>query len=109
MTIEIKGTTVEVLGKTFQVKHPENETVSLQKAASYLEEKMREVRSNTSLLSIDRIAVIVALNLSHQLLTAEHDSLTETQKLNDRLQELNSKMENILAQHAQLELQSAES
>ncbi len=107
MTIEIKGTTVEVLGKQFQVKCSEDEIESLQKAAAFLEQQMQEIRATTHLLSIDRIAVIAALNIAHQFLNIENDKLAAAQKVNDRLRALQNKMDNILGQR-QMELESAE-
>jgi cell division protein ZapA len=107
MTIEIKGTTVEVLGKQFQVKCSEEEIDSLHRAAAFLEEKMQAIRSTTHLLSIDRIAVIAALNIAHQFLNIEYVNLAAAQKINDRLRELQGKMDNVLGQR-QLELDSAE-
>jgi cell division protein ZapA len=107
MTIEIKGTTVEVLGKQFQVKCSADEINSLHEAAAYLEEKMQEIRATTHLLSIDRIAVVAALNIAHQFLNLETAKVSAAQKINDRLRELQNKMDNILGQR-QMELQTAE-
>jgi len=81
MTIEVTGTTVEVLGKIYQLKCPENEIAPLQNAAKYLEEKMQEVRNVNHVLSIDRIAVIAALNMTHQLLALEHEKLLAEERL----------------------------
>jgi cell division protein ZapA len=103
MTIEINGTTVEVLGKSFQVKCPPDEVVSLQKAAEYLEGKMQEIKATTHLLSIDRIAVIAALNIAHQLLNLEHEKLGAGEKINSRLRELIDSMDNMLRKNSQLE------
>jgi cell division protein ZapA len=108
MTIEIIGTTVEVLGKKFQVKCPEDDVTALHDAAAYLQEKMDEIRSTTHLLSIDRIAVIAALNITSELLALQQEKLSSADKLNDRLRELQTKMDNMLAQNAQLEFGSAE-
>jgi cell division protein ZapA len=108
MTIEITGTTVEVLGKKFQVKCPEDDVSALQEAAAYLQEKMTEIRATTHLLSIDRIAVIAALNIANQLLALQKEKSAAADKINDRLRDLQNKMDNMIAQNAQLELGSAE-
>ena len=108
MTIEITGTTVEVLGKKFQVKCPEGDVSSLQQAAAYLQEKMAEIRATTHLLSIDRIAVIAALNITHQLLVLQQEKTATAEKLHDRLRDLQHKMDNMIAQSAQLELDPAD-
>lgn len=108
MTIEITGTTVEVLGKKFQVKCPEDDVTSLHQAAEFLQDKMNEIRATTYLLSIDRIAVIAALNIAHQLLELQNEKLTAAEKINGRLRDLINKMDNMLAASAQLELSSAD-
>jgi cell division protein ZapA len=107
MTIEINGTTVEVLGKSFQVKCAPDEIISLQNAAAYLEEKMQAIRATTHLLSIDRIAVIAALNITHQYLILENERAGAAERIDSRLRDLLGKMDNMLMQHAQLEFSSA--
>jgi cell division protein ZapA len=107
MTIEINGTTVEVLGKSFQVKCTPDEIISLQNAAAFLEEKMQAIRATTHLLSIDRIAVIAALNITHQYLILENERLGAAEKIDNRLRDLLTKMDNMLKQNAQLEFSSA--
>jgi cell division protein ZapA len=63
---------IEILGKTYQIKCHAHEVSSLQKAAEFLEEKMRVTRDGAGVLSIDRIAVITALNIAHQFLNLEN-------------------------------------
>lgn len=106
MTILVTATTVEVLGKSYQVKCPEHEVDALQQAASYLEEKMSEIRKVNHILSIDRIAVIAALNMTHQLLTVQQEKELYTQKINARLQELQNKIDSLSGITAQAELAS---
>ncbi len=95
MNIQVIGTAVEVLGKVYQVKCPENEVAALQQAALYLEEKMNEIRKVNHVLSIDRIAVIAALNMTHQLLTVEHEKNMYAQMVNERLQGLEQVIDSI--------------
>lgn len=107
MTKDNAGTSVEILGKSYYIKCPENEINALQCAAKYLEEKMRLIRES-GVVCFDRMAIITALNVVHQLLTLEQQKNQHTQLINQRLAELQSRVENALAQNAQLELQSAE-
>jgi cell division protein ZapA len=108
MTTEIIGTEVKVLGKTYQIKCAENQVVSLQQAGQYLEDKMREIRKTSNILNEDRLILIAALNIAHQLLTMEHDKTRDTHLISQRLVDLHSKIENLLGQSAQLEFQPAE-
>jgi cell division protein ZapA len=107
MSHETTGTSIEIMGKTYQIKCLESEVPSLQRAAQYLEEKMRIMR-DAGVMNVDRVAVITALNVVHQLLTLEQQKNTHFQKINHRLTELQHKVESVLAQHAQMELQPAE-
>jgi cell division protein ZapA len=99
---------IEILGKTYQINCPEHEVDSLKKSAKMLEERMGQTRGNGVLLSHDKIAVITSLNLAHQILLLEQHAQQYTQSLHQRLQELQNKVDNALAQNAQMELASAE-
>lgn len=104
MTKEI---TIQLLGKEYQIKCPEAETNALQRAAQYLEEKMR-LTGESGIISLDRIAIIAALNVSHQLLMLEQQKNQHAHSVNNRLTDLQSKIETALAQNKQMELLPAE-
>jgi cell division protein ZapA len=104
---ETKDASVEILGRIYQIKCPAAEETSLHRAAQYLEEKMRHTRE-TGALSMDRIAIVTALNVVHQLLTLEQQKNHHFQLINQRLHQLQNKVEQALAYHEQLEFQSAE-
>lgn len=103
MSIEIPETSVEIMGKLYQIKCPEDEVPSLHRAASYLQDKMRSMR-DAGVLSIDRIAVITALNIVHQLLTLEQTKNQDLQLINQRLSALQNKVEAAIAESSQMEL-----
>lgn len=100
-------TAIEIMGKTYQISCPESEINSLQCAAQYLEEKMRLMRES-GILSFDRIVIITALNITHQLLMLEQKKNERTQVINQRLTELKNKIESALAHSMPMELQSAD-
>ena len=102
------STTIEIMGKAYQIKCPENEVHALQKAAHYLEEKMHELRTSGKVLSMDRIAVLVALNISHQYLSLESENNAAMDTIQARLQNLYSKLNNNAAEFPLMELQPAE-
>jgi cell division protein ZapA len=104
---ETKDASVEILGRVYQIKCPATEETSLQRAAQYLEEKMRHTRE-AGALSMDRIAIVTALNVVHQLLTLEQQKNHHFQLINQRLHQLQNKVEQALAYHEQLEFQPAD-
>lgn len=63
--------TVRILDRDYHVACPPEERESLLKAADLLSQQMSEVRDSGRVVGMDRIAVMVALNLAHQYLEAE--------------------------------------
>lgn len=63
-------TTVEVtiLDKDYLVACPEDQQDALRRAARHLDSKMREIRTTGKVLGTERIAVMAALNITHELL-----------------------------------------
>lgn len=68
MSHENKRVTVRILDKEYQVACRPEEKEALFSAARELDHRMRQVRNaGTAVLGIDRLAVMVALNLCHEL------------------------------------------
>ncbi len=95
MTTKLTEATIEILGKCYQIKCPDSEVDSLQKAACYLEEKMQQVK-NTGIAQLDKIAVIAALNVVYQLLNFDRIKENAMQNINQRLEDLQTKVEHAL-------------
>ncbi len=58
---------VNILDKDYQVACPPEEKSALNRAAVELDKRMRDVRSSGSIIGLDRIAVMTALNLCYEL------------------------------------------
>ena len=63
--------TVHILDKEYCIACPADERSNLESAARYLDGKMREIRSSGKVIGADRIAVMAALNITHDLLHKE--------------------------------------
>ena len=59
--------TVRILEREYTIGAPDEERDSLIAAARLLDSRMRELRGNNKMAPIDRIAVLSALNLAHEL------------------------------------------
>jgi cell division protein ZapA len=59
---------VTILGREFKVACKEGERAELADAVKYLDRQMREIRDRGKIAGIDRIAVMAALNIAHDLL-----------------------------------------
>ena len=66
---EIKAVDVNIMGREFAVACSEEEREGLMTAVGYLDKKMREIRDTGKVVGVERVAIMAALNLSHELLT----------------------------------------
>src|SRR5690606_4732632 len=87
MSLDSKRVTVRILDKEYQVACQPDEKAALLTAAHDLDQRMRQVRNaGGNALGLDRIAVMVALNLCHELQQERGKSPQESlQKLADKL------------------------
>jgi cell division protein ZapA len=60
--------TVMILDKEYCIACPAEARGNLENAARYLDGKMREIRSTGKVIGADRVAVMAALNITHDLL-----------------------------------------
>jgi len=103
-TSETKTVTVTILDKEYMVTCPEEEHHDLIRSADYLDRKMREIRDGGKIIGSDRIAVMAALNISHELLTQNSGSGTVDSSIGQRIKGLEAKIEDALYQSRQLEI-----
>ena len=72
---------VTIFGREYKVACNENERAELAEAVAYLDRKMREIRDRGKVAGIDRIAVMAALNIAHDLLRERHANRAVPQSL----------------------------
>lgn len=82
---------IHLLDKEYRVACPAGEQDNLMAAARHLDKQLRQVR-DSNVIGLERIAIMAALNLSHELLKAReansHDSDNE-----ERVQALLNRLE----------------
>jgi cell division protein ZapA len=59
---------VNILGRDYRIACKESERAELTQAVSFLDQRMREIRDQGKVSGPDRIAVMAALNIAHDLL-----------------------------------------
>ena len=84
---------VKILDKEYQVACPREERQALIESAEMLDERMKTIRSGGSVIGLERIAVMAALNLSHELLQARN---MKSSAAAADLQRLSEKIEKVL-------------
>ncbi len=88
---------VTILDREFHVACSSEERAGLLAAARYLDTKMREMRSAARSAGLDRIAILAALNICHELLNARERETTDSKQLAENLQAINAKLERAFA------------
>ena len=71
MSADPKGLQINVMGREFRVACPEDEQKGLLEAVDYLNKKMNEIRDNGKIIGLERIAIMAALNIAHELLATK--------------------------------------
>jgi cell division protein ZapA len=87
------GVTITILGKELMVSCPDGEREALLAAARELDQRMREIQDGGKVIGGERVAVMVALNLSNELLRLRREASGVPIEFDTRLQTLNSKIE----------------
>jgi len=60
---------INVLGREFRVGCPEGEQKQLMASVDYLNRKMKEVRDTGKVVGNERIAIMAALNIAHEMMS----------------------------------------
>lgn len=63
------GLTINLLGREFRVACPEGEERSLMASVDYVNRKMKDIRDTGKVVGNERIALMAALNIAHELLS----------------------------------------
>jgi len=90
---------VNILDREFLIGCTPEERPGLIAAANYLDSKMREVRSATRAQGVDRIAILTALNITHESLQVKQRGDNDSGTLAQHLQLLRSKLDGALSTH----------
>ncbi|HEC15355.1 MAG TPA: cell division protein ZapA [Sedimenticola sp.] len=104
MKQESSSVTVHILDKDYRIACDAGEREALLNSVRFLDAKMREIRDNGKVIGTDRIAVMAALNLAHELLGQKTQKETSAQSAGKRIRMLQEKIEVALNATNQLEL-----
>lgn len=89
---------VTILDREYQVSCPAGEEEALMASARFLDKQMRDIREGGKVFGMDRIAVMAALNITHELLSSKgrSDSIGST------IERLSQRIDTVLAEQKEL-------
>ena len=97
-----KTVDVELLGRTYRVACKDGERESLMQAVAYLDGKMNEIKVAGKVTGGERIAVMAALNIAHELLSTRLGDGYDVGQVKRRIAALETKLDAALAQQEKL-------
>ncbi len=87
------GIYVKILDREFQVACPEGIENELTKAAEILDNKMQEIRNSGKIVGVERIAIMAALNLAHDMLQKQQQKVEYINSIDERIRCLQEKID----------------
>ncbi|MCU7834234.1 MAG: cell division protein ZapA [gamma proteobacterium symbiont of Taylorina sp.] len=103
MSEETVPVTVHILEKEYRIACASNHRDGLVNSATLLNDKMQEIRSSGKVIGSDRIAVMAALNIAHDLLEQQQHT-TESTQLEQQIRKLREKVDVVVNETKQMEL-----
>ncbi len=88
--------TIKILDRTYSIKCPAEEAQQLQESATLLDEQMRKIRQAGGGNSTDRIAVVAALNICHEMMLLKQQKNNYIDTMNQQIQDLQNRIKNFL-------------
>jgi cell division protein ZapA len=95
---------VRILEKEYFVTCGPDERTELLDSAELLNGRMKEIRDSGKIVGLDRIAVMAALNLAHEVLKLRARGNGDEQETGQRLRALRERVETALEKAQQLEI-----
>ncbi|QBG87255.1 cell division protein ZapA [Xanthomonas oryzae] len=86
---------VRILDREYTVGVTADERESLTAAARLLDLRMREIRGSNRMAAVDRVAVLAALNLAHELQQLREQQARYDRELANTLDQLNRRLDSV--------------
>ena len=93
---------VTLLGRSYRVACNDEERDALLKAVAYLEGKMNDIKDSGKVAGTERVAVMAALNIAHELLSMRLGEGFDMGEAKRRISAIEAKLEAALAKQEKL-------
>jgi cell division protein ZapA len=107
MNDAVKPITVTILDKEYIVGSTENEREALFASVEFLNNKMQEQRDSGKVIGAERIAVMAALNVTHEYLEYRKHNETMSSDLGAGIDRIQGKINSALSHEQAFELTDA--
>jgi cell division protein ZapA len=91
-----KAVDVNIMGREFTVSCTDEERPGLINAVNFLDKKMRDIRDGGKIIGVERIAIMAALNLAHELLNTKSGSV-DVGDIKRRISQMQNQIDGVCA------------
>ncbi len=99
---EAKPASVTILDKEYLITCSDEERELLNDAASLLNERMQDAKNSGTIIGSERIAVLAALNIAHELLAYKKENEGYTSNVDGVVRRLQDKIDDALMKGSQV-------
>lgn len=92
----------ELQNQKFRIACREEERAELLKAVAYLDEKMNEVREVGKVINTERVAMLAAIKITHELLGLKAYTGFDLMEFTRRMQSMQAKIDQSLTEQSSL-------
>ena len=102
MADSAKTIEISILGRSYRIACEEGERAGLMEAVAYLDGKMATIKKTGKVNGTDRIAVMAALNIAHELLSMKVGTGFDIGQAKRRISQIEAKLDAAIAQQDKL-------
>ncbi len=99
---ESRSLQITIMGRDFRVACLEHEQAGLLQAVDYLNKKMLEIRDSGKVIGLERIAIMAALNIAHELLSVKVGGGFDMAELKRRMNNMETAIDQAMSEQAKL-------
>lgn len=93
---------ISILGRGYKIACEDDEREALLEAVAYLDGKMADIKKTGKVSGTDRIAVMAALNITHELLSQKVGNGFDIGQAKRRISGIEAKLDEAIAQQDKL-------
>lgn len=99
---EGKTLQIAIMGREFRVACAEHEEAGLLEAVDYLNQRMEEIRDAGKVVGLERIAIMAALNITHEMLSSRNRGGFDMGDAKRRMARMEKVIDHAIAEQANL-------
>ncbi|WP_028450669.1 MULTISPECIES: cell division protein ZapA [Chitinibacter] len=102
MSDDIKQLDISIMGREFRVACPVSEEETLLQAVQLLDSRMHDIRTNGKVIGLEKIAIMAALNITHEFLQTKAPGGIDIGAHQRRIDRMNSTIDAVLQEQTEL-------